>query len=66
MKDPARPPLGDAAFDELLTYARLDLTPERKIAASPGFAAVLALLDSLEGIELGETPPAAAFDPSWE
>ncbi len=25
-----RPPLGDDAFDQLLTYARLDLTAERK------------------------------------
>ncbi len=66
MREPGGPPLGDDAFDQLLAYARLDLTAERKEAAAPGFAAVLALLDSLEGIELGETPPATAFDPSWE
>lgn len=61
-----RPPLSDDAFDHLLTYARLDLTAERKQGAAAGFAAVLALLDSLEGIELGETPPATAFDAGWE
>lgn len=61
-----RPPLGDDAFDQLLTYARLDLTVERRHGAAGGFAAVLALLDSLESIELGETPPATAFDASWE
>ncbi len=61
-----RPPLGDDAFDQLLTYARLDLTAERKQGAAGGFAAVLALLDTLESVELGETPPATAFDASWE
>ena len=61
-----RPPLGDDAFDQLLAYARLDLTTERKAGAAGGFAAVLALFDSLEYIELGETPPSTAFDASWE
>ena len=61
-----RPPLGDDAFDQLLEYARLDLTAERKAGAAGGFAAVLALYDSLESIELGETQPSISFDASWE
>lgn len=61
-----RPPLGDDVFDQLLAYARLDVSAERKQQSAAGFGAVLALFDSLEAIEIGETPPSTSFDASWD
>lgn len=61
-----RSPLGDAALDEILAFARLDLPAERKTAVGPAVAMVTALLDSLDDLEIGETPPASAFDARWE
>ena len=60
-----RAPLGDAAFDQLLALARLDLDAERKTAAAPAVDLVMSLMDSLDEVEVGETPPATAFDPRW-
>ena len=61
-----RQPLGDAAFDQLLAFARLDLPAERKATAGPAVQMVMGLFDSLDDVEVGETPPATAFDARWE
>jgi len=66
MPPTGRLPLSETALDELLSLARLELAPERKAAAGPAFELILDLMDTLEDVELGETPPATAFDPSWE
>ncbi len=66
MPPTARLPLSESALNELLSLARLELTPERRAAAGPAFELILGLMDSLDDVELGETPPATAFDPSWE
>jgi hypothetical protein len=66
MAQTARSPLGDAAFDQVLAFARLDLPAERKAVAAPAIGMISALFDSLDDIEVGETPPATAFDARWE
>jgi hypothetical protein len=66
MAPTARQPLGDAAFDQLLSVARLELPAERRAAAGPVVDMVMSLFDSLDEIEVGETPPATAFDARWE
>jgi Asp-tRNA(Asn)/Glu-tRNA(Gln) amidotransferase C subunit len=66
MAQTARSPLGDAAFDQVLAFARLDLSAERKAVAGPAVEMVSGLFDSLDEIEVGETPPATAFDARWE
>jgi hypothetical protein len=60
-----RSPLGDEAFDQLLAHARLDLDAERRTAAGPAVTMVHGLYDDLDGIAVGETPPATAFDARW-
>ena len=66
MTDAARQPLTEEGLEQLLAVARLPLTPERKAVARPALELIYSLVDSLDGIDLGETPPATAFDPRWE
>lgn len=66
MSDTDRHPLGDEAVADLLAFARLDLSADRRAAAAPVIDMVTGLADSLDEVELGETPPAAAFDARWE
>lgn len=66
MAPTARQPLGEAAFDQLLALARLELPAERRAVAGPVIDTVLSMFDSLDEIEVGETPPATAFDARWE
>jgi Asp-tRNA(Asn)/Glu-tRNA(Gln) amidotransferase C subunit len=66
MPPTAREPLGDEALHQLLSLARLDLTIERRATASPAVDMVIGLFDSLDEVEVGETPPAPAFDARWE
>lgn len=46
--------------------ARLELSAERRTVVGATLEGIYALIDSLDGIELGDTPPASAFDPRWE
>ncbi|WP_100499292.1 Asp-tRNA(Asn)/Glu-tRNA(Gln) amidotransferase subunit GatC [Geodermatophilus chilensis] len=46
--------------------ARLDLSPERLEAVAPMVNSIYAMLDTLDEVPLGETPPATAFDARWE
>jgi hypothetical protein len=46
--------------------ARLDLTAERLAAVGPFLEGIYALIDGLDDVEVGETPPATAFDARWE
>jgi hypothetical protein len=65
MASSPRSPLGDEVLDQLLAHARLDLSEHRRAAAGPAVTMVLGLYDSLDEIEVGETPPASAFDARW-
>lgn len=66
MATTAREAVGDETIDVLLTFARLELSVERRAAAGPVVDMVMGLFDSLDAIEVGETPPATAFDARWE
>ena len=66
MPTTTRSSVGDEAFDHLLALARLDLSPDRRAVAGPVVDMVLGLFDSLDEIDVGETPPATAFDARWE
>ncbi|SDE71367.1 hypothetical protein SAMN05660485_01633 [Blastococcus fimeti] len=46
--------------------ARLDLGPERLDVVGPMINGIYAMLDTLDEVPLGETPPATAFDARWE
>ncbi len=61
-----RPNIDEAGLDQLLSFARLELTPERRAAVGPALDLILGLMDSLDVVDVGETPPATAFDPRWE
>ena len=66
MPTTARQPVADEAFDHLRALARLHLPAERRAAAGPVIDMVMGLFDSLDEIDVGETPPATAFDARWE
>jgi hypothetical protein len=53
-------------LDELLAAARLDLAPDRHEGLLGSLAGVHQLLAGLDAVELGETPPATAFDARWK
>jgi hypothetical protein len=45
--------------------ARLDIA-EREDMLGPVVTGIYALIDQLDAVPLGETPPAIGFDPRWE
>ncbi len=61
-----REPLSEAALDALLAFARLELTADRRAAAGPVTDLLIGMSDTLDEVEVGETPPASAFDARWE
>jgi Asp-tRNA(Asn)/Glu-tRNA(Gln) amidotransferase C subunit len=61
-----RLPVGEADLERLLALARLELTAERRQVVGPALDMIIALMDTFEDIDIGETPPATAFDPRWE
>lgn len=46
--------------------ARLDVAPERLETVGRTLTEMYALIDRLDDVPLGDTPPATAFDPRWE
>ena len=46
--------------------ARLPLSEERLAVVGPALTQIYGLIDALDAVELGETPPATAFDARWE
>ena len=54
------------SLEQACRTARLDLSEERRAIVGPALEGIYALIDTLDAIELGETPPATAFDPRWE
>jgi hypothetical protein len=61
-----REPLNEAALDTLLSFARLELSADRRAAAGPMMDFLIGLSDTLDDVDVGETPPASAFDPRWQ
>lgn len=57
---------GAVAIEQLSQIARLELDLERREIISPTLQGLYALIDTLDQFELGETPPAQAFDARWE
>lgn len=54
------------ALDHALQVARLDLPADRRPQLAATAEGIYALIDLLDAVELGETPPATAFDARWE
>lgn len=54
------------SLEQLCRTARLDLSEERRDIVGPTLDGIYALIDTLDAVELGETPPATAFDARWE
>ena len=61
-----RPTFAGETLEHLTRVARLPLSGERQAAAGGALGVVYGLIDLLDDLELGETPPATAFDPRWE
>jgi len=50
----------------LAKAARLDLPEDRTRLLAETMDGIFQLLDSLDGVDLGETPPAFAYRAKWE
>ena len=61
-----RPECSGSTRDELARFARLELSPEREEAVGPAVDMVYGLVDQLDAVDLGDVPPATAFDARWE
>ncbi|WP_369051953.1 hypothetical protein [Kineococcus terrestris] len=58
--------LDAATFSGLEALTGLGMPPERAAAALAAYNGVLGTLAGLDGVPFGDTPPAAAFNASWE
>ena len=65
MSDPAID-MDSAVFAALLQSAQLTLTPDRVDELSAVGIASLGMVRRVSEADLGETPPATAFNASWE
>jgi len=61
-----RPPIDAAAVRRQAEMVRYEVAEDRAATLAPALDSVLASLDALDAVELGETPPASTFDPRWE
>lgn len=61
-----RSTIDDATLVTLSQWAGLELSPERRRVLAPALNGVLQQFEALDAIDVGETPPAHAFDPRWE
>jgi hypothetical protein len=55
----------EVGLGELLAAARLDLPADRRDGLLQSLNGVNHLLATLDAVDVGETPPAAAFDARW-
>jgi Asp-tRNA(Asn)/Glu-tRNA(Gln) amidotransferase C subunit len=56
---------GDA-LEHALRTARLDVPPDRVEILRATVESVYSVLDQLDALDLGETPPATALNARWE
>ncbi len=61
-----RPEIDATTIQQSAALVRYPMTAERAAELVPHLTGLLAALDMLDEIPLGETPPATAFDPRWE
>jgi len=66
MTFPERTSLAGGAISPVSGFARLDLSEERRSAVARVLDAIMGLIDTLDSVDVGETPPATAFDARWE
>ena len=59
-------PLHGEGLEHALRTARLDVPADRAELVSSTAQSIYALIDELDTLDLGETPPATAFDARWE
>ncbi|MPY95641.1 MAG: hypothetical protein GEV08_22060 [Acidimicrobiia bacterium] len=55
-----------ASLAELLRHAELELDEERRAALLPALEQVEAAIAAVRAVDVGELPPATAFDARWE
>lgn len=58
-------PIEAAELSVLARAARLELAADRHAAVAPALDGVLQLFDTLDRVEIGETPPTNSFDARW-
>lgn len=54
------------ALETASLTARLEIPENRAESVRTSLASVYELIDRLDDLDLGETPPATAFDARWE
>ena len=53
-------------FDSAALVARLEIPEDRSESVRGALESAYGLIDKLDDLDLGETPPATAFDARWE
>ncbi len=66
MRGPNRPAISGQRLKDMAANARLGLDEARAEALSPVAEQVFAMLDGLDAVKLGDTPPAFSFDARWK
>ncbi|HET6504132.1 MAG TPA: hypothetical protein VFG87_25565 [Amycolatopsis sp.] len=66
MSEPLSRPLSPQDLASATRFARLNLPGDRAALVRETLESVYGLLDRLDTLELGENPPATAFDARWE
>ncbi len=56
----------EGALSHLLRHAELELDAERRAALLPVLEQIAPAVAAVRGVDVGELPPAAAFDARWE
>jgi hypothetical protein len=56
----------EASLDHLLRHAELELDAERRAALVPVLEQIGPAIAAVRAVEVGELPPATAFDARWE
>lgn len=54
------------SLDTAALTARLEIPEDRAEAVRTSMESIYTLIDRLDELDLGETPPATAFDARWE
>jgi Asp-tRNA(Asn)/Glu-tRNA(Gln) amidotransferase C subunit len=65
MSEPKFAAVSAADLIALTNVARIRFKDGRSEAVAPAFDGVLQLFDALDAVDVGETPPANAFDARW-
>lgn len=66
MGGPKRPAISGERLKEMAANVRLELSDARAGELAPVAEQVFGLLDGLDEVALGDTPPAFAFDARWK